>query len=161
MVDPVLDTRILRTWSRRCNGLLSIKGECIHHNSQCVSRLDPLTILFRYLWISNNSLMSEQKGVFRVNCIDCLDRTNVVQVRVPIHEANSSLTPILVCLREICFKSTAWCCCLIECPRWATKDRHGCHIQRQCVPIPCRCMVHGLNIATPVWANNGDAISRA
>lgn len=25
--------------------------------------------------------MSEQKGVFRVNCIDCLDRTNVVQVR--------------------------------------------------------------------------------
>lgn len=24
--------------------------------------------------------MSEQKGVFRVNCIDCLDRTNVVQV---------------------------------------------------------------------------------
>lgn len=26
--------------------------------------------------------MSEQKGVFRVNCIDCLDRTNVVQVRM-------------------------------------------------------------------------------
>ena len=24
--------------------------------------------------------MSEQKGAFRVNCIDCLDRTNVVQV---------------------------------------------------------------------------------
>lgn len=23
--------------------------------------------------------MSEQKGVFRVNCIDCLDRTNVVE----------------------------------------------------------------------------------
>ena len=24
--------------------------------------------------------MSTQKGVFRTNCIDCLDRTNVVQV---------------------------------------------------------------------------------
>jgi phosphatidylinositol 4-phosphatase len=24
--------------------------------------------------------MSQQKGAFRVNCIDCLDRTNVVQV---------------------------------------------------------------------------------
>lgn len=23
--------------------------------------------------------MSQQRGVFRVNCIDCLDRTNVVQ----------------------------------------------------------------------------------
>jgi phosphatidylinositol 4-phosphatase len=33
-----------------------------------------------YLWISNGRLMSKQKGVFRVNCIDCLDRTNVVQV---------------------------------------------------------------------------------
>ncbi|KAG7092615.1 hypothetical protein E1B28_008958 [Marasmius oreades] len=32
-----------------------------------------------YLWISDGKLMSEQKGVFRVNCIDCLDRTNVVQ----------------------------------------------------------------------------------
>lgn len=25
-------------------------------------------------------MMSHQKGVFRVNCIDCLDRTNVVEV---------------------------------------------------------------------------------
>ena len=24
--------------------------------------------------------MAQQRGVFRVNCIDCLDRTNVVQV---------------------------------------------------------------------------------
>jgi hypothetical protein len=28
--------------------------------------------------------MSTQKGVFRINCIDCLDRTNVVQV-IPAH----------------------------------------------------------------------------
>lgn len=34
----------------------------------------------RYLWVSNDTLLSQQKGVFRVNCIDCLDRTNVVQV---------------------------------------------------------------------------------
>ena len=27
--------------------------------------------------------MSTQKGVFRTNCIDCLDRTNVVEVRLP------------------------------------------------------------------------------
>ena len=37
--------------------------------------------LARYLWISNDLIMSEQRGVFRVNCIDCLDRTNVVEVR--------------------------------------------------------------------------------
>ncbi|KAF8809044.1 hypothetical protein BYT27DRAFT_7163377 [Phlegmacium glaucopus] len=32
-----------------------------------------------YFWMSDNVLFSRQKGVFRVNCIDCLDRTNVVQ----------------------------------------------------------------------------------
>jgi hypothetical protein len=33
----------------------------------------------RFLWISGQVLLSQQKGVYRVNCIDCLDRTNVVQ----------------------------------------------------------------------------------
>ncbi|KAJ3576644.1 hypothetical protein NP233_g298 [Leucocoprinus birnbaumii] len=33
----------------------------------------------RYFWICDNTVLSQQKGVFRVNCIDCLDRTNVVQ----------------------------------------------------------------------------------
>ncbi|KIM48704.1 hypothetical protein M413DRAFT_21047 [Hebeloma cylindrosporum] len=32
-----------------------------------------------YFWVSDNVSFSQQKGVFRVNCIDCLDRTNVVQ----------------------------------------------------------------------------------
>ncbi|KIM65349.1 hypothetical protein SCLCIDRAFT_112940 [Scleroderma citrinum Foug A] len=32
-----------------------------------------------YFWVSDGKLLSKQKGVFRVNCIDCLDRTNVVQ----------------------------------------------------------------------------------
>ena len=33
----------------------------------------------RFLWISDEVVLSQQKGVYRVNCIDCLDRTNVVQ----------------------------------------------------------------------------------
>lgn len=36
--------------------------------------------IYSYFWVSNNTVLSHQKGVFRVNCIDCLDRTNVVQV---------------------------------------------------------------------------------
>lgn len=35
-----------------------------------------------YFWVSNDRILSEQNGVFRVNCIDGLDRTNVVEVRV-------------------------------------------------------------------------------
>jgi len=29
--------------------------------------------------VSDSVVLAQQKGVFRVNCIDCLDRTNVVQ----------------------------------------------------------------------------------
>lgn len=35
-----------------------------------------------YCWVDNQGLIAKQNGVFRVNCIDCLDRTNVVQVKL-------------------------------------------------------------------------------
>jgi len=38
-----------------------------------------------FLWISDKVVLSQQKGVYRVNCIDCLDRTNVVQASHIIH----------------------------------------------------------------------------
>lgn len=33
-----------------------------------------------YCWRDKQGHICSQLGVFRVNCIDCLDRTNVVQV---------------------------------------------------------------------------------
>ncbi|XP_005106723.2 phosphatidylinositide phosphatase SAC2 [Aplysia californica] len=36
----------------------------------------------RYCWVDNRGVICEQKGVFRVNCVDCLDRTNVVQTAI-------------------------------------------------------------------------------
>lgn len=33
-----------------------------------------------YCWKDRQGHICSQIGVFRVNCIDCLDRTNVVQV---------------------------------------------------------------------------------
>jgi hypothetical protein len=33
-----------------------------------------------YCWRDKQGHICSQNGVFRVNCIDCLDRTNVVQV---------------------------------------------------------------------------------
>ncbi|KAJ7510013.1 SacI homology domain-containing protein [Mycena galericulata] len=44
-----------------------------------------------YLWISGNLTMSTQKGVFRINCIDCLDRTNVVQSAFARYVLNNQL----------------------------------------------------------------------
>ncbi|XP_071090105.1 LOW QUALITY PROTEIN: phosphatidylinositide phosphatase SAC2-like [Haliotis cracherodii] len=36
----------------------------------------------RYSWVDNKGLICEQRGVFRINCVDCLDRTNVVQTAI-------------------------------------------------------------------------------
>ncbi|XP_045188932.2 uncharacterized protein LOC123546584 [Mercenaria mercenaria] len=36
----------------------------------------------RYCWVDRKGMICEQRGVFRVNCVDCLDRTNVVQTAI-------------------------------------------------------------------------------
>ena len=37
------------------------------------------TYIHRYFMMAGAVVLNVQKGVFRTNCIDCLDRTNVVQ----------------------------------------------------------------------------------
>ena len=46
--------------------------------------LDSSDILrsMRYTWLDKHGVVCTQNGVFRVNCIDCLDRTNVVQTSI-------------------------------------------------------------------------------
>ena len=41
------------------------------------------------------SVLKQQKGVFRTNCIDCLDRTNVVQAALAQHVLYSQLSTLL------------------------------------------------------------------
>lgn len=41
-------------------------------------RAMPYTQSRRYYWTCQGELMREQQSTFRVNCIDCLDRTAVV-----------------------------------------------------------------------------------
>ena len=36
----------------------------------------------RYCWVDNEGMICEQRGVFRINCIDCLDRTNIVMTAI-------------------------------------------------------------------------------
>ncbi|XP_053401252.1 phosphatidylinositol-3-phosphatase SAC1-like [Mercenaria mercenaria] len=44
-----------------------------------VSRLEPLRKQFGYFMVTDGTVSKQQEGVFRSNCMDCLDRTNVVQ----------------------------------------------------------------------------------
>lgn len=36
----------------------------------------------RYCWVDSKGIICDQKGAFRINCVDCLDRTNVVQTAI-------------------------------------------------------------------------------
>lgn len=47
-----------------------------------------------FLWISGQSVLSRQRGVYRVNCIDCLDRTNVVQSAFARYVLNRQLLAV-------------------------------------------------------------------
>uniref|UniRef100_T1JHY8 SAC domain-containing protein n=1 Tax=Strigamia maritima TaxID=126957 RepID=T1JHY8_STRMM len=44
-----------------------------------ISNIEDIIKEMWYCWIDKEGLICQQKGTFRVNCIDCLDRTNVVQ----------------------------------------------------------------------------------
>ncbi|KAH0583578.1 hypothetical protein H2248_009201 [Termitomyces sp. 'cryptogamus'] len=67
------------------------KGMKYENISKLVESMDKVFDTQGYLWISDNIIMSQQKGVWRVNCIDCLDRTNVVQSAFARHVLNKQL----------------------------------------------------------------------
>lgn len=39
-------------------------------------------------------VLQEQKGIFRTNCIDCLDRTNIVQTKIAMNTLQTILDHI-------------------------------------------------------------------
>ncbi|KAF8559644.1 hypothetical protein OG21DRAFT_1594475 [Imleria badia] len=78
-----------------------------------------------YFWISDHMLLAKQKGIFRVNCIDCLDRTNVVQSAFARHVLGMQLEAVGLTIEP--------------------------HNGRPGIDT----------VFNDVWANNGDAISRA
>ncbi len=80
-------------------------------------------ISFRYLWLCEEDVLSTQKGVFRVNCIDCLDRTNVVQSAFARYVLGRQLGAVALLVQG----------------------------KREEVDV----------VFNDMWANNGDAISRA
>jgi len=78
-----------------------------------------------FTWFSGDRLMSDQKAAFRVNCIDCLDRTNVVQSAFARNVLNKQLGVLAL---------------------WNPLDKGNSEMDI---------------VFNDVWANNGDAISKA
>ncbi|KAI0780655.1 SacI homology domain-containing protein [Trametes elegans] len=100
------------------------KGMKYENISKLIDELERTFESQGYFWISDNRIMSKQKGVFRVNCIDGLDRTNVVESAFARHVLNRQLGAVALLSQE---------------ERRTEMDI----------------------VFNDVWANNGDAISRA
>ncbi|EJD05667.1 uncharacterized protein FOMMEDRAFT_139037 [Fomitiporia mediterranea MF3/22] len=101
------------------------KGMHYEKISSLISKLRKTFDTQGFTWFSGGILMSEQKAVFRVNCIDCLDRTNVVQSAFARHLLDKQLGAVALINTGVAGQSE--------------------------IDI----------VFNDVWANNGDAISRA
>ncbi|KAH9043290.1 SacI homology domain-containing protein [Lactarius pseudohatsudake] len=63
------------------------KGMKYENITKLVTQLERSFESQGFLWISGQSVLSQQRGVYRVNCIDCLDRTNVFVCSRPMQSA--------------------------------------------------------------------------
>ena len=59
--------------------LLRSRGMNFDNISILTENIVDIIRAIRYCWVDDSGLICEQQGVFRVNCLDCLDRTNIVQ----------------------------------------------------------------------------------
>eukprot|EP00117_Sycon_ciliatum_P044657 scpid20435/ scgid0225/ Phosphatidylinositide phosphatase SAC2; Inositol polyphosphate 5-phosphatase F; Sac domain-containing inositol phosphatase 2; Sac domain-containing phosphoinositide 5-phosphatase 2 len=54
------------------------KGMHFENVENLVDALDPIIRSHRYCWRDKEGILCQQLGIMRINCMDCLDRTNVV-----------------------------------------------------------------------------------
>ncbi|KAE9409523.1 hypothetical protein BT96DRAFT_872168 [Gymnopus androsaceus JB14] len=101
------------------------KGMKYENISHLIEGMEKVFDSQAFFWVSDGAVLSQQKGVFRVNCIDCLDRTNVVQSAFARNILNKQLSAVALLAPHTVEK---------------TDTDH---------------------VFNDVWANNGDAISRA
>ncbi|OUC45939.1 hypothetical protein D917_08109 [Trichinella nativa] len=83
------------------------------YNTRCgLTRIENLRMLLdglrqqirdmRFAWIDKNGQAAcKQNGVFRVNCVDCLDRTNLVQTAIAKFKLEEQLRKFGVLLPEV------------------------------------------------------------
>lgn len=60
----------------------SSRGMKFENVSILITKIYDLIKEMRYCWIDKDGVICEQKGTFRINCIDCLDRTNIVMTAI-------------------------------------------------------------------------------
>lgn len=70
---------LLRTKKHSTEHFIFSRGMRFENVSSLIEALAPEAGSMGFHWRDSNGSICNQKSVFRVNCMDCLDRTNVVQ----------------------------------------------------------------------------------
>ncbi|XP_028414935.1 phosphatidylinositide phosphatase SAC2-like [Dendronephthya gigantea] len=68
------------------------RGMKFENVSKLVEAVAKITDNMRFSWVDHQGMIWEQQGVFRVNCMDCLDRTNVVQAALARYVLETQLS---------------------------------------------------------------------
>lgn len=74
---------------RLCRGKLLLQ---VSNQLKSYGLDDKLIKSMQYYWHDSNGSVCQQRGIFRVNCIDCLDRTNIVQRAIATEVLDIQLT---------------------------------------------------------------------
>lgn len=72
--DRAFSLRICKLFDRSCS-----RGMHFENVSALIEALGPEAAKMGFHWRDAKGAICNQNAVFRVNCMDCLDRTNVVQ----------------------------------------------------------------------------------
>ncbi|KAF8333945.1 SacI homology domain-containing protein [Cantharellus anzutake] len=72
------------------------KGMKYENISKLITSLERPFSSQGFFWVNTEGVLSLQNGVFRVNCIDCLDRTNVVQSAIDRHMLDVQLQALAI-----------------------------------------------------------------
>ena len=56
------------------------RGMRFENVARLVNGIEDVLRDMKYTWIDKHGIICQQQSAFRVNCMDCLDRTNVCQV---------------------------------------------------------------------------------
>ena len=70
------------------------RGMRFENVSVLLDNVSEMVARMGYFWVDSHGKVCDQRGVFRVNCVDCLDRTNVVQTAIARAVLETQLTKL-------------------------------------------------------------------
>uniref|UniRef100_A0A5S6QD13 SAC domain-containing protein n=1 Tax=Trichuris muris TaxID=70415 RepID=A0A5S6QD13_TRIMR len=92
-IDLVLDSEDERIVYVAFNFNDHCRGLHFENVSFLITALQNFIVESGFCWVDKNGdAVCLQKGVFRVNCVECLDRTNLVQTAIAKHKLEEQLT---------------------------------------------------------------------